>query len=107
MLDAEQFDRSADEAADDVPGLAAMLVQAGHLTAYQAAALAQGKARGLVIGHYLILDKLRAGRHGGRLQGAASPDGPGRRAEDPAAVVRARPRGWSCGSAARSRSPRG
>ena len=47
-----------------VPGLAKALVRAGKLTAYQAEALAQGKARGLLIGNYFILDKLGAGGMG-------------------------------------------
>ena len=47
-----------------VPGLARALVRAGKLTPYQAAALIQGKARGLLIGNYFILDKLGAGGMG-------------------------------------------
>jgi serine/threonine protein kinase len=62
LLDAEQFDRSAVEVSHDVPGLAAMLVRANRLTDYQAAALVQGKARGLVVGPYLVLSKCG---HGG------------------------------------------
>src|SRR5262249_35711989 len=57
LLDAEQFDRSAVEASPDVPSLAAMLVRANLLTDYQAAALVQGKARGLVVGPYLVLSR--------------------------------------------------
>ena len=45
-------------------GLARALVVAGKLTSYQAAALSQGKARGLLIGNYFILDKLGAGGMG-------------------------------------------
>ncbi len=44
--------------------LARTLVTAGKLTAYQSAALYQRKGRSLVIGHYLILDKLGAGGMG-------------------------------------------
>src|SRR5436190_1007289 len=40
------------------------LVRAGKLTAYQAGALAQGKAAGLVIGAYLVLEKLGQGGMG-------------------------------------------
>ncbi len=47
-----------------VLGLARLLQQAGRLTAYQAAALYQRKSRGLLIGNYLILDKLGVGGMG-------------------------------------------
>jgi serine/threonine protein kinase/tetratricopeptide (TPR) repeat protein len=49
---------------EGVLGLARTLVTAGKLTAYQSAALYQRKGRGLVIGPYLILDKLGAGGMG-------------------------------------------
>lgn len=64
LLDAERFDRLAVEAAQDVPRLAAILVRARHLTDYQAAALAQGKAKGLVVGPYLVLSKCGQGGMG-------------------------------------------
>ena len=44
--------------------LARELVRARRLTEYQAAALLQGKSRGLSIGNYLILDKLGRGGMG-------------------------------------------
>ena len=44
--------------------LAQLLVQAGKLTRYQAAAVAQGKARNLVFDEYVILDKLGQGGMG-------------------------------------------
>jgi serine/threonine protein kinase len=47
-----------------VLGLARFLQQAGRLTAYQAAAIYQRKSRGLLIGNYLILEKLGAGGMG-------------------------------------------
>ncbi len=47
-----------------VLGLARVLQEAGKLTAYQAAALYQRKSRGLLIGNYLILDKLGMGGMG-------------------------------------------
>ncbi len=47
-----------------VLGLARALQKAGKLTAYQAAALYQRKSRGLLIGNYLILDKLGVGGMG-------------------------------------------
>jgi serine/threonine protein kinase len=40
------------------------LVAAGRLTGYQAGAICQGKAKGLVIGRYIVLDKLGAGGMG-------------------------------------------
>ena len=49
---------------DGVLGLARALQKAGRLTAYQAAALYQRKSRGLLIGNYLILDKLGVGGMG-------------------------------------------
>lgn len=48
----------------DTAGLATALVRDGKLTRYQAAALYQGKAKGLVLGGYLILEKLGAGGMG-------------------------------------------
>ncbi len=44
--------------------LARELVRAGRLTAYQAGAVLQGKAKGLIIGNYVVLDKLGAGGMG-------------------------------------------
>jgi serine/threonine protein kinase len=40
------------------------LVAAGKLTSYQAGAICQGKAKGLLIGRYTVLDKLGAGGMG-------------------------------------------
>ncbi len=64
LLDAERLDRSAVEATGDVSLLAASLVRANRLTEYQAAALVQGKARGLVIGPYLVLSRCGQGGMG-------------------------------------------
>ncbi len=64
LLDAERFDRLAVEAAHDASRLAASLVRANHLTDYQAAALLQGKARGLLVGPYLVLSKCGQGGMG-------------------------------------------
>jgi eukaryotic-like serine/threonine-protein kinase len=44
--------------------LAHELVKSGKLTAYQAAAVLQGKIKGLVIGGYTVLDKLGSGSMG-------------------------------------------
>ena len=40
------------------------MVAAGRLTGYQAGAICQGKAKGLVIGRYIVLDKLGVGGMG-------------------------------------------
>jgi serine/threonine protein kinase len=48
----------------DAARLARELIAAGRLTPYQASAIYQGKAKGLAIGSYLILDKLGAGGMG-------------------------------------------
>jgi serine/threonine protein kinase/CubicO group peptidase (beta-lactamase class C family) len=57
----EQFSAHPDEG---VLGLSRALVRAGKLTAYQAAAIYQQKSRGLLVGNYLILDKLGQGGMG-------------------------------------------
>jgi serine/threonine protein kinase len=49
---------------EGVLGLSRALVKAGKLTAYQAAAIYQKKSRGLLVGNYLILDKLGQGGMG-------------------------------------------
>jgi serine/threonine protein kinase/WD40 repeat protein len=64
IMDAGALARLAAGFPSGVPGLARALVLSGRLTAYQAQALTQGKARGLAVGNYLILDKLGAGGMG-------------------------------------------
>ncbi len=49
---------------EGVLGLSRSLVKAGKLTPYQAAAIYQKKSRGLLVGNYLILDKLGQGGMG-------------------------------------------
>ena len=44
--------------------LARRLIRADRLTPYQAGAALQGKARGLLIGSYLVLDKIAVGGMG-------------------------------------------
>ena len=44
--------------------LAAELIRLGKLTAYQAAAVLQGKTKGLVIGDYMVLSKIGSGGMG-------------------------------------------
>lgn len=64
LISANHLSRLAAEASGDVVRLARTLVQAGKLTPYQAGALLQGKARGLLIGQYLVLEKLGVGGMG-------------------------------------------
>jgi serine/threonine protein kinase len=49
---------------NNVESLANELVRAGKLTKFQAAAIYQGKSKGLVLGDYLVLDKLGQGGMG-------------------------------------------
>ena len=48
----------------NVDRLAAELIRLGRLTKYQAAAIRQGKTKGLVIGNYVVLDKIGSGGMG-------------------------------------------
>jgi len=64
LIAADDLKRFAEGASGDAVRLARTLVQAGKLTPYQAGALLQGKARGLLIGHYLVLEKLGVGGMG-------------------------------------------
>ena len=64
--DAETLAQSipAEKRTGDADEVARNLVRQGKLTRYQAAAIYQGKAEGLLLGNYLILDKLGAGGMG-------------------------------------------
>ncbi len=53
-----------EDRASGAEGLARALVKLGKLTRYQAAALFQGKGRALLIGPYVVLDKLGSGGMG-------------------------------------------
>ncbi|WP_435007921.1 family 16 glycoside hydrolase [Tundrisphaera lichenicola] len=64
LIDPDELDAHAERASGEVPGLARALVRSGKLTSYQAGALAQGKAKGLVIGPYLVLEKRGQGGMG-------------------------------------------
>jgi serine/threonine protein kinase len=64
LIDAAELESFAADSAEGVLGLSRALVKAGKLTAYQAAAVYQKKSRGLLIGNYLILDKLGQGGMG-------------------------------------------
>ncbi len=61
---APELDAFARDAQNDPTRLIRALVQAKKLTPYQAGALLQGKARGLLIGPYLVNDKLGTGGMG-------------------------------------------
>jgi len=64
LTDEAELGAFAADSAQGVLGLSRALVKAGKLTAYQAAAVYQNKGRGLLIGNYLILDKLGQGGMG-------------------------------------------
>lgn len=67
LLRKEQFDRLVNEIApkfDETTELAKHLVKQGWLTLYQAKKLLSGHGKELVIGHYVILDKLGEGGMG-------------------------------------------
>ncbi|MGO9467588.1 MAG: protein kinase domain-containing protein [Isosphaeraceae bacterium] len=64
LMDAGTFDRMTTGFASDRTGLARALARSGRVTVYQAAAIGQGKVRGLVVGDYLILDRLGQGGMG-------------------------------------------
>jgi len=64
LIDAASLERYAADSAEGVLGLSRALVKAGYLTPYQAAAVYQNKSRGLLIGNYLILDKIGQGGMG-------------------------------------------
>ena len=64
LIDAAELARHAADSAQGVVALSGALVKAGKLTPYQAAAVYQKKSRGLLIGNYLILDKLGQGGMG-------------------------------------------
>jgi serine/threonine protein kinase len=64
LIGAAELKRFAADSAGGVLGLSRALVKAGKLTSYQAAAVYQKKSRGLLIGNYLILDKLGQGGMG-------------------------------------------
>jgi len=64
QLQAVQKQPPADQRPDSAETLAKLLVRQGLLTKYQANALCQGKGKGLVLGNYVILEKLGAGGMG-------------------------------------------
>ncbi len=64
LIDSAELKRYGADSSIGVLGLSRRLVKAGLLTAYQAAAIYQKKSRGLLIGNYLILDKVGQGGMG-------------------------------------------
>ena len=64
VIEAEDLRSLAETISEGVIGLSRALVQAGRLTPYQAAAIYQKKNRGLLIGNYIILDKIGQGGMG-------------------------------------------
>ena len=64
LVGPEELLRFAREASGDLSRLAGELIRAGKLSTYQAQALAQGKAKGLLIGDYLIQKKIGQGGMG-------------------------------------------
>jgi serine/threonine protein kinase/tetratricopeptide (TPR) repeat protein len=64
LISATELESFASDSAEGVLGLSRALVKAGKLTPYQAAAVYQKKSRGLLIGNYVILDKLGQGGMG-------------------------------------------
>ena len=56
---------SPDERPTAADKLARIMFQKGLLTKFQAQAIFQGKTRGLVVGNYVVLEKLGAGRQMG------------------------------------------
>jgi serine/threonine protein kinase/tetratricopeptide (TPR) repeat protein len=64
LIDEAELEAFAADSTEGVLGLSRALVKAGKLTPYQAAAVYQKKSRGLLIGNYLILDKLGQGGMG-------------------------------------------
>jgi serine/threonine protein kinase len=64
LIEAVELGKIAVQSPKEVLGLSRALVKAGKLTPYQAAAVYQKKSRGLLIGDYLILDKVGQGGMG-------------------------------------------
>jgi serine/threonine protein kinase len=64
LIEAVELGKIAVQSPKEVLGLTRALVKAGKLTPYQAAAVYQKKSRGLLIGDYLILDKVGQGGMG-------------------------------------------
>ncbi len=64
LVHPRDLERFADGSMGDPSRLVRALVRAGKLTSYQAGAILQGKARGLTIGGYLVLDRIGVGGMG-------------------------------------------
>ena len=75
LIDPSELDKHGRAASGDVSRLAQALIRAGKLTTYQAGALAQGKAKGLVVGNYVVLDKIGQGGMGVVFKARQRPSG--------------------------------
>jgi serine/threonine protein kinase len=64
VFDAHDIDALTDTIPSDPSAFARSLIQSGILSAYQACAIQQGNARGLLVGRYLVLDKIGEGGMG-------------------------------------------
>jgi serine/threonine protein kinase len=64
ITDEAELESFGTDSTEGVLGLSRRMVKAGKLTPYQAAAVYQKKTRGLLIGDYLILDKIGQGGMG-------------------------------------------
>ena len=76
LMDAEEMEAFVEQLPSEQHPMTASswprtLFRSGKLTKFQAQAIYQGKTRGLVVGNYVVLDKLGKGGHGAGLQGPA------------------------------------
>jgi serine/threonine protein kinase len=60
----EQFERDANAPLQDVKRLAALLIERGYLTRFQTERVVEGKGQSLILGNYLLVQKLGEGGMG-------------------------------------------
>ncbi len=75
LVDETELASFAADSAGGILGLSRTLIAAGKLTTYQAAAIYQKKTRGLLVGNYVILDKLGQGGMGKVFKARHRPSG--------------------------------